>query len=83
MKLNSKLLDISEEYIDFTNETKGFHDIKGNYDDWEIVLLVDIREKDYALIQTRMIERDINCEARNLSVGDYLWIARKKPGVVM
>ena len=40
----------------------GLYDIKEKFENWEVLLLVDVREKDHAMIQTRMIERDIPCE---------------------
>lgn len=59
---------------------KGLVDIEKRYSDWEVVLLIDVRERDYHSIQTRMMEKGVVCEIRQLPVGDFLWIARKKAG---
>jgi len=59
---------------------KGLVDISMRYSDWEVVLLVDVRERDYHSIQTRMVEKGVICEVRQLPVGDFLWVARKKAG---
>jgi hypothetical protein len=52
--------------------------LKGGIHAWEPVLLVDTREKDHNLIQTRMIECGIPCEVCTLALGDFMWAARLK-----
>lgn len=50
--------------------------------DYDIVLFMDTREvrsqteRDY--FQTRIIASGVNCNVRNLSLGDVLWVARHK-----
>lgn len=46
--------------------------------DWEVVFLVDNREKDFPLIQANMHAANISCDVCQLTLGDFLWIARKK-----
>jgi ERCC4-type nuclease len=45
--------------------------------DWEVVLLVDIREKENVVIQTHLLGRGIPCETTQLVLGDFLWAARR------
>eukprot|EP01041_Mallomonas_annulata_P006933 gene6933-14072_t len=44
--------------------------------DEDVILLVDNREKDSALIQASMIEAGYQCEVSTLSLGDFLWVIR-------
>ncbi|KAJ1426274.1 hypothetical protein B484DRAFT_397640 [Ochromonadaceae sp. CCMP2298] len=46
-------------------------------DTWEVTLLVDKRERGNATIQASMAARNIPCELATLSVGDFLWVARR------
>ena len=50
--------------------------------EWEVVLLLDHREvrtrTDRHYIQQKLIERGVNCEVRQLSLGDILWIVRPR-----
>jgi hypothetical protein len=44
--------------------------------DWEVTFIVDQRERDNVLIQSKLLEASIPCVVTNLSVGDFLFIAR-------
>jgi hypothetical protein len=45
---------------------------------WEVVLLIDSRERSNAFIQSNMAARSIPCEMATLAVGDFLWIVRPR-----
>jgi ERCC4-type nuclease len=47
-------------------------------DEWEVVLLIDHREKDCALIQSAFHDSGQCCERCQLTLGDFAWIARRK-----
>jgi ERCC4-type nuclease len=48
-------------------------------DEWEVMLLLDVREhNNNARILSLLLQHDVRCEARQLSLGDVLWVARKK-----
>ena len=42
------------------------------------MLVIDIREKDHSLIEARLRENCVPCELRQLTVGDFLCIAKRK-----
>ena len=44
--------------------------------DWEVVLLIDKRERSNALIQGKMVANGVPSELCNLAVGDFLWVVR-------
>ena len=51
--------------------------------EFEIVLLADTREirrrgEDHSAIATKLVKMGVNCEVRNLTLGDFLWVARVK-----
>ncbi|POM71233.1 Crossover junction endonuclease MUS81-like protein [Phytophthora palmivora] len=50
-------------------------------DTWELVLLLDHREiierRNPRILERKLLERNVNCEVRALSVGDVQWIARR------
>lgn len=43
---------------------------------WEVMLLIDKRERSNAQIQSSMAARNIPCQLATLAVGDFLWVAR-------
>ena len=45
---------------------------------WEVVLLIDKRERSNALIQSSMAASSVPCQLATLAVGDFLWIIRPK-----
>lgn len=47
---------------------------------WEVMLLIDQREKSNAQIQTQMAARCIPCRLATLAVGDFLWVVRPRGG---
>lgn len=47
---------------------------------YEIYLIVDKRERSNALIQASLCSAGIKCELANLSVGDFLWVAKPTNG---
>jgi len=51
-----------------------------DHQSWEIVLLIDKRERSNALIQGSMVARNIPCQMATLAVGDFLWVARRVGG---
>lgn len=46
--------------------------------EWEVTLLVDSREEHANTICASMMSRGIACDTQMLSLGDFLWVARKK-----
>ena len=44
--------------------------------DWEVVLLIDKRERSNALIQGKMVANGVSSELCHLAVGDFLWVVR-------
>jgi ERCC4-type nuclease len=53
---------------------------------WEVVLLVDHREKgascDPRAAEQRLIELGVRCAVCNLSLGDYAWVVRRTAGAL-
>lgn len=47
-------------------------------DDWEVVLLIDMREKDKNLIQNKLLESSVVNEVCTLSLGDFVFVARPR-----
>jgi ERCC4-type nuclease len=43
---------------------------------WQVFMLIDIREKDHNLIESKLISMGIPCVVTRLALGDYLWAAR-------
>ena len=46
--------------------------------DWEVVLLVDKREKDFLFFESFLTDENVISEVRPLVIGDYIWVARRK-----
>ncbi|GBG23952.1 Crossover junction endonuclease MUS81 [Hondaea fermentalgiana] len=49
--------------------------------EWELVLLIDMREgsgRDKTIFQSKLFEHGVNIEKRVLSLGDAMWIVRRK-----
>lgn len=46
--------------------------------DWEVVLLIDIRENENIHIQNRLLEDGLSCDTCSLALGDFLWTARRR-----
>lgn len=44
--------------------------------EWEVVLLVDVREKGHEFLVTWLSERGVQCEVAQLALGDFMWAAR-------
>lgn len=53
-------------------------------ENWQVILLLDNREvrtrDDRTYIQSQLLNNHVPCEVRQLPLGDFLWIARRKPG---
>jgi ERCC4-type nuclease len=46
--------------------------------EWEVVLVIDKREKDNQFLQSTLLANGVPCVISNLAVGDFLWVARPR-----
>ena len=63
-------------YIRSTNESIGILTKLHLYNNWKVILLLDCREHHSNSVQAKLLQYGIDCEQRQLPVGDVLWIAR-------
>eukprot|EP00602_Paraphysomonas_sp_CaronLab_P008980 CAMPEP_0185022798 /NCGR_PEP_ID=MMETSP1103-20130426/5501_1 /TAXON_ID=36769 /ORGANISM="Paraphysomonas bandaiensis, Strain Caron Lab Isolate" /LENGTH=824 /DNA_ID=CAMNT_0027555037 /DNA_START=21 /DNA_END=2495 /DNA_ORIENTATION=- len=45
---------------------------------WEVVMLIDWREKDYRFIEAFMLQKNVRVEVCQLAIGDYMWVAKQR-----
>jgi ERCC4-type nuclease len=57
------------------------NDLICDSDEWELVLLLDHREilsrRNRSILERKLVEKNITCQVRALSVGDMLWIVKR------
>lgn len=74
---NTNTLSTKEEaHMRTTNESIGILTNLHLYKNWKTILLLDKREYHSNAVQSVLLQYSIDCEQRQLPIGDIIWVAR-------